>query len=169
VYAGHAAIATFVKGRRPRIPLALLVPIAFAPDWIEWIGDATGHHNRMLSHSLVSVGIGATLVALVYGGVTRHAGDALAVWLTYVSHWAADFITGTKPTWPGGPEVGLMLYAHPLGDASLECALIVVCWLVYRRALPAESRRRALVWIAPLGLIAMQLVFGAISDPSLRV
>src|SRR4051812_11176780 len=33
VYAGHAALAMFAKGVRPRISLALLVPVAFAPDW----------------------------------------------------------------------------------------------------------------------------------------
>lgn len=168
MYAGHAALATLAKGRRPRIPIALLVPVAFAPDWIEWIGDALGHYDKALSHSLVSVGIGASLVAILYWIVTREPGDASVVWLTYVSHWAVDFITGLKPTWPGGPTVGLMLYDHPLADFPLETVLIVLCWIVYRRSLPAESRRRAIVWLVPLGLIGMQIVFEALSDPRLR-
>ena len=87
------------------IPLALLVPVAFAPDWIEWFARRrSGHDNRELSHSLVSVAIGATLVAL--GLLARARGSAATrscVWLLYASHWAADFITGLKPTWPGGP------------------------------------------------------------------
>ncbi|HEX4682648.1 MAG TPA: hypothetical protein VH277_08075 [Gemmatimonadaceae bacterium] len=169
MYAGHAALAALAKGRRPRIPIALLVPIAFAPDWIEWIADAFGYHDRMLSHSLVSVGIGSTVVGLIYWGVTRQPGDAGVVWLTYVSHWPADFITGMKPTWPGGPQVGLMLYGHPLGDAAVESVLVVICWLVYRASLPEPSRSRAIVWLGPLGLIGMQLVFGMLSDPTLRV
>jgi uncharacterized membrane protein YdcZ (DUF606 family) len=168
VYAGHAALATLAKGRRPRLSLALLVPIAFAPDWIEWIGDALGHHNKMLSHSLVSVGVGATLVALIYWLVRHDRGGAIVLWLTYVSHWCADFITGIKPTWPGGPQVGLMLYDHPLGDVVVECVLIVLCFLYYRRSLAPEARKRAVAWLIPLGLIGMQLVFGAISDPSFR-
>jgi hypothetical protein len=169
VYAGHAALAALAKGRRPRIPIALLVPIAFAPDWVEWFADAFGFQNRMLSHSLVSVGIGSTVAALIYWFTTRQAGDAGVVWLTYVSHWPADFITGMKPTWPGGLEVGLMLYAHSLADVAVESVLVVVCWLVYRASLPVPSRSRAIVWLGPLGLIAMQLVFGVLSDPSLRV
>ena len=169
MYAGHAALATLAKGRRPRIPIALLVPIAFAPDWIEWFGDALGQHNRELSHPLVSVGIGSTVAALVSWAFTREPGDASVVWLTYVSHWAADFITGMKPTWPGGPQVGLMLYDHSLADLALETVLIVLCWLVYRRSLPTESRRRAILWMGPVALIGMQIVFEALSDPTLRL
>jgi hypothetical protein len=158
VYAGHAAIATFVKGVRPRISLALLVPVAFAPDWVEWLSDAAGHQNRMLSHSLVSVGIGATLVALIYAVVTREIGDACWVWMTYASHWAADFITGLKPTWPGGPEVGLSLYEHGVWDVMLESLVVIVCWLVYLRTIPRAARRDKFVWLAPLGLIVLQIL-----------
>ena len=61
--------------------MALLVPVAFAPDWIEWFFDPTGHRNREISHSLVSVGIGATIVALGYFLTTRSRIDAAVVWL----------------------------------------------------------------------------------------
>jgi len=162
VYAGHAALALLAKAKRPRVPIALLVPIAFAPDWIEWIADALGHHDRAISHSLVSVGIGASLTALIYWLTTRQRADAAIVWLTYVSHWPADFITGLKPTWPGGPMVGLLLYTHPVWDALLECALVVACWLAYRRTLAARTRRRAILLLIPLGLIGMQIAFEAV-------
>lgn len=162
MYAGHAALALLAKAKRPRVPIALLVPIAFAPDWIEWIADALGHHDRAISHSLVSVGIGASLTALIYWLTTRQRADAAIVWLTYVSHWPADFITGLKPTWPGGPMVGLLLYTHPVWDALLECALVVACWLAYRRTLAARTRRRAILLLIPLGLIGMQIAFEAV-------
>jgi hypothetical protein len=166
VYAGHAALALLAKSRRPKLPLLLLVPVAFAPDWIEWVCDAFGFSNKAISHSLVSVGIGATLVALLwFAANARDAGGAGVLWLLYGSHWAADFITGTKPTWPGGPDVGLMLYAHPGWDAVMECVIIVLCWLAYRRSLPTESRNRALTGLIPLGLIAMQIAFAAVGDP----
>jgi hypothetical protein len=113
LYVGHVALAMVAKSARPRIPMALLVPVAFAPDWIEWFFDPTGHRNREISHSLVSVGIAATLVALAYFVTTRARADAIAVWLMYALHWPADFITGLKPTWPGGPMVGLYLYKQP--------------------------------------------------------
>jgi membrane-bound metal-dependent hydrolase YbcI (DUF457 family) len=161
VYAGHAALALLAKAKRPQIAIALLVPIAFAPDWLEWFADALGHHNRELSHSIVSVGIGASVVALVYWLATRVAADAAVVWLVYVSHWPADYVTGLKPTWPGGPMVGLLLYTRPALDVLLESALIVACWLAYRRSLPPPTRRRVMVVFVPLGLIAMQLGFEA--------
>jgi membrane-bound metal-dependent hydrolase YbcI (DUF457 family) len=168
VYAGHAAIATLVKGVRPRIAIAFLLPVAFAPDWIEWLFDLFGRHNREISHSLISVGVGATVVALVYLMITRARVDAMAVWLTYASHWPADYFTGLKPTWPGGPMVGLFLYRHPLRDAAVESLIVVACWFVYRRSLPREARGRALGLLVPAGLIAMHLAFVATSNPALR-
>jgi membrane-bound metal-dependent hydrolase YbcI (DUF457 family) len=164
VFAGHAALALFAKANRPRVALALLVPVAFAPDLIEVAADALGHHNREISHSLVSVGLGATVVAVVYWLVKRVAADAVVVWLTYVSHWPADYITGLKPTWPGGPMVGLVLYTRPIADACLESALVVLCWFAYRQSLPATTRRRAMLLLVPLGLIAMQLAFDGIQE-----
>jgi len=164
VFAGHAALALFAKANRPRVALALLVPVAFAPDVIELVADALGHHNREISHSLVSVGIGATVVALVYWLVNRAAADAAVVWLTYVSHWPADYITGLKPTWPGGPMAGLLLYTRPTADACLESALVVLSWLAYRQSLPAATRRRSILLLVPLGLIAMQVAFNRMQE-----
>jgi len=168
VYAGHAALAMLAKGARPRLPLWLLVPVAFAPDWIQWVMEAFGHSNPEYSHSLLSVGAGASIVALGYLVVTRQGGDALAVWLLYISHWAADFITGIKPTWPGGPQVGLGLYAHPFWDCVVECAVIVAAWLVYRRSFGPALRRRIGVALVPLGLIALQVGFELIQTPEIR-
>jgi membrane-bound metal-dependent hydrolase YbcI (DUF457 family) len=168
VYAGHAAIALLVKGVRPRIPLAVLVPVAFAPDWIEWVFDGLGHHDRNISHSLISVGLGAALVGLIYWALRRTPLDAAALSLTYVSHWAADFITGLKPTWPGGPQVGLLLYAHPVADVVLESVVILLCWMVYLRSLPTTSRRRPASVLIPAGLIALQIASAAIQSPVIK-
>ena len=168
MYAGHAALATLAKGARPRVPIGLLVPVAFAPDWIQWVFDAMGRGNREISHSLVSVAIGATLVALLYLLATRQRVDAAAVWLTYASHWPADYITGLKPTWPGGPTVGLHLYTRPYLEFCVEAVVIIVCWFVYRRSLPVAARHRAVGLLIPIGLISMQIAFLAVSNPSLR-
>jgi hypothetical protein len=156
------------KSARPRIPMALLVPVAFAPDWIEWFFDPTGHRNREISHSLVSIGIGATIVAFGYLLATGDRVSAGVVWLTYASHWPADFITGLKPTWPGGPMVGLFLYGHPIADTIVESLIVMACWLVYRASLPLASRNRAVGFLVPIGLIAMQIAFFATTVPALR-
>ena len=168
MYAGHAAIALLVKGIRPRISLAVLVPVAFAPDWVEWFFGLAGQENRQLSHSLISVGIGATIVALIYWAFKRSASDAAIVGLVYVSHWPADFVTGVKPTWPGGPDVGMFMYGHPFVDIALEASLVVLCWLVYRRSLPATSRNRPIGLLIPVGLIAMQFGFHAVQKPEVK-
>lgn len=166
MYVGHAAIAALLKGKRPRVPIALLVPIAFAPDWIDSFSHVVHHPNAIISHSLVSVAIGATLCGLLYGLVSRSFADGLVVWLAYASHWVADLVTGIKPTWAGGPMIGLGLYAHPVWDFVIESVLVVACWLVYQRSLPSASRRRSIGLLIPLGLIGMQVVFEALQRPS---
>jgi hypothetical protein len=168
VYAGHAALAMFAKGVRPRVSLAVLAPVAFAPDWVEWFFAISGRQNRMLSHSLVSVAIGATLVALVYWAVKKSPQDAAVVWLTYVSHWPADFITGTKPTWPGGPDIGMSMYGDPVADIAVEWSLIMICWFFYRRSLPPKAHAAKVGWLMPIGLMAMQIAFYAIQKPGVK-
>ncbi len=168
MYAGHVALAMLAKGVRPRVPLAVLVPVAFAPDWIEWILAVFGRQNRQLSHSIVSVVIGATVVAALYWLVSRAPWDAAIVWLTYVSHWPADFITGFKPTWPGGPIVGLGLYGDPVADVAVEWSLILICWFVYRRSLPPKGYSAKVGWLMPAGLMAMQIAFYAIQMPEVK-
>src|SRR5262245_1791412 len=130
--------------------------------------SATGRDPRVLSHSLVSVAICATIVALTYWSFTRAPVDACFVWLTYASHWPADFITGWKPTWPGGPDVGLLIYDNPVLDVLVESTLVVLCWLVYRRSLPRENRNRRLSYLIPVGLCAMQIGSYALQSPEVK-
>ena len=121
--------------------------------------DHAGHRHRRAD--------GATLAALIYALVRRNLADAGVVWLTYASHWPADYLTGYKPTWPGGPWLGQMLYARPTTDLLLESLLVLVCWLVYRRALPPAARRHPASYLIPIGLIAMQLAFTQLENPLL--
>lgn len=175
MYAGHAAIALYAKSRRTRISLALLVPVAFAPDWIEWVlsvpAGVVTERDRFLSHALVSVVPCAIAVALVYWLVagrrdaSPRLADAAAVCCVYLSHWCADFITGIKPTWSGGPMVGLAFYSHPWWDAALECALVLGCWWEYRRSLPPPSRLREIGWVIPGSLVVLELISAFLQQP----
>jgi len=174
VYTGHAAIALFAKSRRKRISLALLVPAAFGPDWIEWVlsGGTTvvTEHDRFLSHALVNVAGCAMVVALAYWILRRRQGitsaDAATVFAVYISHWVLDVITGmNKPTWPGGPTFGLMFYSHVWWEAATECALVLVCWYAYHRSLPPPSRRREIGWVIPASLIGLELVSALLQQP----
>lgn len=134
---GHAGIALVAKRARPRISLPLLVVAAYGCDIVEVLFRAFHQENRELSHSLVSIAIVATAMALGYFVATRRTGDAAVLWLTYALHWPADFLTGTKPTWPGGPEVGLLWYQYPVQEAVFEAIFLGVCivvaWPVIRR------------------------------------
>ena len=114
------------------------------------------------------MGICATILAVVYYSALGDWRDSLTVWLTYVSHWPADFITGRKPTWPGGPEIGLNLYQVPFVDPVIEIALIAFCWAIYRRSLPKEAQSRAIGWLVPIGLTAMHIAFVFATTPALR-
>ena len=165
MYAGHAAIATLVNGKRPRVPIVWLVPVAFGPDWTEWVLGLFGWHSHALSHSIPAVLIGAFVAAMAYAVRSRSWRDAGIVAMTWMSHWPADFITGSKPTWPGGPDVGLMLYRHLGWDAVLEAVVVFTCWLVYRASLPEGARRGWLVWLMPVGLVFMQAFFRAVQEP----
>jgi hypothetical protein len=170
MYAGHAALAVFVKSIRPRIPMAVLVPIAFAPDWIDWFLTFRPMDARMPSHGLISIAIGSTSAALIYWLATRRPVDALWLGLLYVSHWFADLITGLKPTWPGGPDIGLMLYGRPKADVLIE-SIVIVCaaWAYQRSIAPASrSRRRLAFALVAGGLIGMQIGFILIQTPAVK-
>jgi hypothetical protein len=173
VYVGHAALALLVKHRAPRLPLTLLIPASFGPDWVQWVFEAAGHENRQLSHSLVAVFIGAIGLALLYGRVASASRDeALLLAALWASHWPADLITGIKPTWPGGPDIGLNVYERPLLDALIETVVVIGCWMLYRRSLPQTSRRRWGPLLIPAALIAVQVTFDVLQytrdDPLLH-
>ncbi len=164
MYAGHAALALLAKSRRTAVPLVVLVVVAYAPDWLEWLlGGIHGHGTELstaalVSHSVALVLVGSAVVAGLALALRLPASDAVLLAALYLSHWLVDLITGLKPTWSGGPMVGFRLYDHPLWDFALETLLIVACWAAYRQSLPATSRRG---WTAliPAGLIVMQAGF----------
>jgi hypothetical protein len=171
VYAGHAGIGLFATSRRPRVSIALLVPVAFAPDWIQWMLATLGvtrNSSISISHSLVSIVVGATAVAAGYWAVSRSNAGAAIVWLTYLSHWPADFITGVKPIWPGGRGFGLNLYQYPVIDAVIESLLVIACWVAYRRSLPVDGTARRMSWLIPVGLVALHIGFILIQMPQVK-
>src|SRR5207249_3682606 len=90
------------------------------------------------------------------------AADAVVIALLWMSHWPADVLTGIKPTWPGGPEVGLDLYTYTAFDVVLESGLVAVCSVPYLRSLPPAVRRTAGAVMVPVGLIALQCGFAAL-------
>jgi hypothetical protein len=166
VFIGHTAIALAAKRARPSVPLAALIAAAYGPDVIEITLLALWRWARVQaafgSHSIPSVALGAATVAAGYWIWRRDGPGAALLAATYASHWVADLFTGKgKPTWGGGPGLGLQLYEHPVLDFVLESALLVVAWVVCWPAGDRRRKRRAAHLVTPIVLLLVQLVFNA--------
>jgi prepilin signal peptidase PulO-like enzyme (type II secretory pathway) len=114
----------------------------YAPDWVDAGLCLAGNSNpaEMLSHSVPAVALLAVVAFAGYGVVTRdwRAGAVLAG--VVVSHMLLDFLTGHKPTWPGGPIIGLGLYAHPIADFVAEAVVLAGGTWLYSRTLTLRKR-----------------------------
>jgi membrane-bound metal-dependent hydrolase YbcI (DUF457 family) len=92
-----------------------------------------------------------------YAAATRDWTGALVIAAVILSHMFLDWITGYKPTWPGGPMIGLRLYDHPVADFVVEAIVIVAGTLLYGRTLPPRRRPWVDVSIMLGALLALQL------------
>jgi membrane-bound metal-dependent hydrolase YbcI (DUF457 family) len=111
----------------------------------------------MLSHSVPAVLLFSLVGFVLYALKTRDWTAALVVAAVILSHMFLDWITGYKPTWPGGPMIGLRLYGHPVADFIVEGMLIVIGALLYARTLPPRQRPWIDVSIMLGSLLALQL------------
>lgn len=159
MYAGHLGVALGVRGVRRDAPLWLLVIATQACDWVQVLTCMmVPRESAMLSHSLPAVAALAFLFTLVALVVTRSTGASVAIAVTAISHVLADYVTGVKPTWRGGPTIGLSLYDHPVADVFVETVVVIVGWLLYRRSLDPQVRPQWLTWLLLLLLVGVQLV-----------
>ena len=143
MYAGHVGVALGAHGIRKAIPLRFLIIASQLPDWTDaafCIANVRPSTPGFLSHSIPAVSVLALLAALAYVTIMRDPAGMLVVAIVVLSHWMGDYLTGLKPTWPGGPMVGLMLYRRPLIDFILEAAAITVGWVLYRASVTPERR-----------------------------
>ena len=164
MFIGHTAIALAVKRARPSVPLPALVAATYGPDVLEITLLALWKWARVAaafgSHSIPSVALGAAVAGAAYWIWRRDTAGAALVTAAYASHWVADLLTGTrKPTWSGGPTLGLSLYEHPGIDFALEAVLLLAAWLLCWPARDRRRRPRAAEMAVPLALLALQLVF----------
>ena len=160
MYGGHIGIALAGKGVRWTIPLWVLLLATQLPDWTDAAVCAAGISSPpsgMLSHSLAAVAVQGSSLAVLYYAATRDATAAAVVGLVVASHAVADYATGLKPTWPGGPWIGLQLYQQPAIDLVVEAIVIVIGWLLYRRGLPPDRRRSTAVMLMLITLVLLQL------------
>ena len=159
MYVGHVGAALAAKRFRRNIGLALLVVATYAPDWVDAGLCLAGKSNpvEMLSHSIPAVAFLALVALAGYGIIARDWKGGAILAAVVVSHMLLDWITGNKPTWPGGPMVGLELYSHPIGDFVAEAVVIGIGGMLYARTLALRKRPWLDVSVMVGALLLIQL------------
>ena len=160
MYVGHVGAALVAKSARTNIGLLALLVATYTPDWVDGGLCLAGSYSSlgMLSHSVPAVVIFALIGFTLYACKTGDWTSALVIAGLIVSHMVLDWITGYKPTWPGGPRIGLRLYHHPVADFIVEAALIVAGAILYGRTLSPRQRPWIDVSIMLGALLALQVV-----------
>jgi hypothetical protein len=159
MYIGHVAAALTAKRARASIGLVVLLVATYTPDWVDAGLCLAGVYNpdAVLSHSVPAIALFALVGFAAYALGTRDWTGGILVGGVIVSHMFLDWITGYKPTWPGGQMIGLGLYGHPIADFIVEGVLIVIGALLYGRTLPRRHRAWMDVSIMIGALLALQL------------
>ena len=159
MYAGHVGIALGAHGIRKAIPLWFLVIASQLPDWADaaWcLADVRPQPPGILSHSIPAVSALAVIAALFYVIWLRDPAGMLLVFIVVLSHAAGDYLTGIKPTWIGGPMIGLMLYRRPVIDFLVESVVILTGWILYRRSLSPDRRNTEPAFTMLAALLVIQ-------------
>jgi hypothetical protein len=164
VITGHLGVAAAARGRWPVASLLWLVPVAFAPDLLDFGYALLGICSPygLYSHTVHA----AALTGAVLGGIaflatgSRAAGVLTAA--VVLSHLPLDLLTGHKIFWPGGPLVGLRLYHQPLLDFLAEVPVLLGGWWLLRR--DPRAPRWATVGATALALVVVQGTFDLLHE-----
>jgi membrane-bound metal-dependent hydrolase YbcI (DUF457 family) len=179
MFIGHLALGFAAKRLAPRTSLGtllasaeladILFPILVLLGW-ESAGFGGGTNPFLaltldhypISHSLLALIGWGVLVALLYRWRRNYVRGAVVVALLVVSHWVLDFISHRPdmPLWPGGPKVGLELWASVPGTIVVEGGLFVWgVWLYARTTRARDAVGRFGLW----GLVALLVLLYAAS------
>jgi hypothetical protein len=151
------------RARWPRVPIVALAVASVAPDFVDVALAALRicAPAGVYSHSLIPALLIAAFCAVIVGMWQRSASAALVIAMVVLLHLPADFITGLKVFWPGGPIVGLNLYSHPFADFALEALIAFGGWWYLRSRGPAPAW--VLRWTGIAALLALQGTMDAVS------
>lgn len=156
---GHVSLAYAARARWPRAPLVALLVATVLPDLADFVLRARicrvpceEYTHAFPAVLLLAVAMAALAWVLWHSRVT-----ALLTGAMVLMHDAADFVTGHKPFWLGGPPVGLDLYRLPAVDFALESAMMTLAWVMLRRS-PGASRW-AVHPVTLVALVTVQAVF----------
>ena len=163
MYVGHVGAALGAKRLRLSMGLAVLIIAAYAPDLVDAGLCLAGQSNplEMFSHSVPAVALLALVAFAGYGIVTRDWSAAAVLAAVVVSHMLLDWITGYKPTWPGGPMIGFELYSHPVADFVAEAVVLAFGAVLYAHTIPPRERPWVDVSLMLGALLLIQLAIDA--------
>jgi hypothetical protein len=162
VYAGHAAVALALKAQDSRVPIVPLTIACFGPDWLQWLLGLVLEHPAMSPHThsvsavIVSAFAAAGLFAILSPRPSMRVPGARWIFIGWLSHWPADFVTGRKPLTGLNDLVGLHLYARPWVDLAVESAVVVLGCVLYARRYARGRGQRWVVIALGVALFAMQ-------------
>ncbi len=178
MYVGHAAIALALKSRVPEVPIVPLTLACYGPDWIELALMIPRPREGMAiySHSLPALFIGAAIAAALFSHVARQPGG-YALFIGWLLHWPADFITGIKPITGLQTLVGLDLYHLPVADFAVEAGLVLIAGVLYARRFARNRMQQRVVLALGAALMIVQLAIvirlarmdGRLWQPSLTI
>jgi len=161
MYAGHLGFALGASSFRKTIPLWLLLLAAELPDWMDAGVCSLGMDRgpfALYTHGIPIVSALALTLAVVYAAFMRDAFGGFIVAVTVISHYGLDLLTGVKPTWAGGPIIGLALYDRAFIEITLELLTIGLGWALYRHGIPEERRNAWQVYAVLASLLIFQAV-----------
>lgn len=133
---GHLGVAAAVRSRWPVLSLLWLVPVAIAPDILDFAYVALGicSPHGLYSHTVPAAALtGAVLGGIAFLATGSRAGGLVTAALV-LAHLPLDLVTGHKIFWPGGPLLGLDLYHRPLLDFLVELPIALAGWWILRRS-----------------------------------
>lgn len=150
MYLGHLGLALGARTADRRVPVAVFIAAAVAPDLL----PSRAFHYLALAPFVV-FGV-AAVTAAVWG--SRRA--TVAVALLAASHYLADFLTAGVRVWAGEESAGLALYDRPFADLVVETAAIVGGWWLWQRGASRRAPdRQRITFIVLVVLVVMQTGF----------
>ena len=159
---GHLGLALGTRAiltPRRDAPLLLLLGASVLPDIVDVVYAIAGVCSPfgLYSHSLPAITVLAFAAGAMAIAMTGQRGVAVAVIAVVALHAPADWITGEKVLWAGGPVTDLNLYRWPWADFLLELPIVMLGWLALKRSGvgPRWATARAVV----VGLIVLQAAF----------
>jgi hypothetical protein len=154
---GHLATAYAARARWQRAALLPLLVASIIPDLADFAlpqGDQCRTSCELYTHAMPAVFVLAAAAGVLSWEIYHRRSTTNLVVGLVILHVAMDLVTGFKPFWPGGPNLGLHLYTRPLADFALETMLAITGWVLLRRA--ADPPRVAVHPVALGALIMLQ-------------